>query len=117
MKKLGIAIIGTGDISYNHLEGYLAESDRCNIVAFCNLHTEKCKKLAKAYDLDVKDLIITDDYRTLLDRDDIDVVSICLPPSAHCKIACDQRTKTLFKCTSLRAKQPCLGPQLRAGMN
>ncbi|MCK9192039.1 MAG: Gfo/Idh/MocA family oxidoreductase [Sphaerochaetaceae bacterium] len=89
MKKFGIAIIGTGDISYNHLEGYLAERDRCNIVALCNLHTEKCEKLAKAYDIDVKDLIITDDYRTLLDRDDIDVVSICLPPSAHCKIACD----------------------------
>ncbi|MGH4037599.1 MAG: Gfo/Idh/MocA family protein [Sphaerochaeta sp.] len=89
MKKLGIAIIGTGGISHYHLEGYLSDKHRCNIVALCDLYTEKCEKLASDYDIDTNSITITDDYKTLLDRDDIDVVSLCVPPSLHCQIACD----------------------------
>ncbi len=88
MKKLGIAIIGTGGISHFHLEGYLAEKERCKIVALCDLYVDKCKTLATDYNLDLSTITITKDYKTLLERSDIDVVSICLPPTLHCEVSC-----------------------------
>lgn len=86
MKKLGIAIIGTGGISHFHLEGYLEEKDRCTVVALCDLYEDKCLTLANDYKLDLSLITITKNYKTLLSRNDIDVVSICLPPTLHCEV-------------------------------
>jgi len=90
MNKLGIAIIGTGNIGFAHLDGFLKESDRCTIVALCNTHTDKCVKLLQDAGVsDMSNITITPDYRTLLDRDDIDIVSVCLPPVLHKDVCCD----------------------------
>lgn len=88
MSKIGIAIIGTGNISSNHMEGYLEEQDRIKLVALCDIYPKKCKVLADKYNVDSSTLIITNDYKSLLNRNDIDVVSICLPPTLHSEVAC-----------------------------
>lgn len=88
MAKRRIAIIGTGGISHFHLEGYLEEKDRTEVVALCDLYTDKCEKLANDYNINLDSITITSDYKTLLDRDDIDTVSLCIPPSIHCEVAC-----------------------------
>ncbi len=75
----GIAIIGTGAIADQHIEGFLRDG-RCQVKALCNTTTEKCIRLSSKYGLSAD---ITDDYRTLLERKDIDIVSICLPPALH----------------------------------
>ncbi|MFA6892085.1 MAG: Gfo/Idh/MocA family oxidoreductase [Sphaerochaetaceae bacterium] len=83
MKKLGIAIIGTGNIAHAHLDGYLKD-DRCEVRALCDIYPEKCGRLCD--DLGLQDrsrITVTTDYVKLLGRDDIDLVSVCLPPSLH----------------------------------
>lgn len=84
--KHGVAIIGVGNIAINHLEGYLYLNDRCEIKAICDIFIDKAKEFKEKNMLDCE---VVDDYKKLLDRDDIDVVSICLPPSVHKLVACD----------------------------
>ncbi|MDC7250086.1 MAG: Gfo/Idh/MocA family oxidoreductase [Sphaerochaetaceae bacterium] len=84
--KYGVAIIGAGNIAKEHILGYLNLKDRCEIKAICDVYIDKAKSLAIENSLKVD---IVDDYKLLLKRDDIDIVSICLPPSLHQKVTCD----------------------------
>jgi predicted dehydrogenase len=84
--KYGVAIIGAGNIAKEHVLGYLNLKDRCEIKAICDVYIDKAKSLAKDNFLSVD---IVDDYTLLLKREDIDIVSICLPPSLHQQVTCD----------------------------
>lgn len=83
--KYGVAIIGIGNIAKEHLDGYLNLNDRCEVKVLCDIFEDKANDFKNKYSLDVE---ITDNYKTLLDRDDIHIVSICLPPSFHQEITC-----------------------------
>lgn len=80
-----IAIIGTGNISAFHIEGYLQFKDRCEIVALCDIYPEKARAKAEKYGLDAK---VVADYKELL-NDGIDLVSVCTPPYVHAPITVD----------------------------
>ena len=84
MKKTGIAIIGTGAVAPAHVGGFLA-AEGCEIRALCNRRVEKAERLARDFGLDAD---IVQDYREVFARDDVDAVSICLPPTQHCEAAC-----------------------------
>lgn len=88
MGKLGVAIIGTGNIAPAHVKGYLASQDVCEIRALCDIYPAKAEKLAKRGNIEDQ-ATITTDYHELLSRDDIHLVSLCLPPSLHCQVAVD----------------------------
>ncbi len=78
-----VAIIGTGAIGRTHIEAFLKDT-RCEIKALCSRTVSKCHALIDELMSERKDEItVTDDYHTLLDRDDIDIVSIALPPALH----------------------------------
>lgn len=77
-----IAIIGTGGIGKTHLSAFLND-DRCRIKALCSRTLSKCTTLVSSLGEKGKDVTITDDWHTLLGRDDIDIVSIALPPALH----------------------------------
>lgn len=79
---LGIAILGAGDIANVHIEAYQQFGERCRIVALADIFTDKAQEKKEKYGLDCE---VVGDYRELLDRDDIQLVSICLPPSMHCE--------------------------------
>lgn len=81
---LNIAIIGTGAISASHIKGYLEFGDRCKIIALCDISPKKAKEQAKEFKLDVD---VYDDHIKMLERTDIDLVSICTPPYTHGEIA------------------------------
>ncbi|MBO0995373.1 Gfo/Idh/MocA family protein [Bacillus sp. SD088] len=83
---LNIAIIGTGAIATAHMNAYLNFSERCNIVALCDVFPEKAKKLKEQFQLSVD---VVDNHKALLDRTDIDLVSVCTPPYTHAEIAID----------------------------
>lgn len=85
MKKLGVAIIGAGAIAGVHIQAYLKHSDKCNIVAVCDLFVDKCEKLISEYNLDSAKAY--KDYNDALVSQDVDVVSICLPPSMHATVS------------------------------
>ena len=83
---IGVAIIGTGDIAGYHIEAYLARADRCTIRAVVDILPEKARNKADRYGLGCDAVA---DYRDLLSRDDIQLVSICLPPSLHSEVTVD----------------------------
>lgn len=84
---LNVAIIGTGNISPSHIRGYLALKDRCKIVALVDIYPEKAREKAELFGL--KDVEIYASHKELLERDDIDLVSICTPPYVHAEISID----------------------------
>ena len=81
-----IAIIGTGAIAPAHIEAYQTFSDKCEVVAVCDLYPEKAKKTLEKYNLNAD---FVKGYKELLERSDIDLVSVCTPPSTHAQIAVD----------------------------
>jgi UDP-N-acetyl-2-amino-2-deoxyglucuronate dehydrogenase len=83
---INVAIIGTGNIAPQHIEGYLTFPGRCKIVALADIYPEKAIKKAEKYGLDAA---VCDSHRALLSRPDIHLVSICTPPYSHAEIAID----------------------------
>lgn len=81
-----VAIIGAGAIAPAHIKGYLEFPEECKIVALTDIYPEKAEKLAKEYNLNVD---IYSDYKNLLERTDIDLVSVCTPPYTHAGTAID----------------------------
>ncbi len=79
-----VAMIGTGNISAAHISAYLAFPERCKIVALCDIYPEKAREKREKYNLDAD---VVDNHEKLLEREDIDLVSICTPPFCHAQIA------------------------------
>lgn len=84
MMMLNVAIVGTGGIAPLHVEGYLAFPDDVRIVSLCDIYPEKAEKLAKRFNLDVT---VYDNHEDMLEKEDIDLVSVCTPPYVHAEIA------------------------------
>lgn len=83
---INVAIIGAGAISPAHIKGYLEFPDKCRIVAISDIYQEKADKLVNEYNLEA---VTVKDYKELLNRGDIDLVSVCTPPYTHAQIAID----------------------------
>lgn len=83
-KPLGIAIIGAGAIADVHIQAYLKFPELCRVRAVCDLYPQKAQELIDRYGLDAQ---ACEDCHQALEREDIDAVSICLPPSAHAQTA------------------------------
>jgi len=77
---LNIAIVGTGSISQAHINGYLKYPELCRIVALHDIIEERAHEKKAQFDLVDAEVV---DYQQLLARDDIDLVSVCTPPSSH----------------------------------
>ncbi|NLI01587.1 MAG: Gfo/Idh/MocA family oxidoreductase [Chthonomonadales bacterium] len=79
-KKLGIGIIGSGGIAQNaHMPGYAAVPDLCEIVAVADVNPETAKAAAQKFN--VKHVF--EDYKKLLEMDEVDAVSVCTPNYLH----------------------------------
>ncbi|MBZ4665630.1 Gfo/Idh/MocA family oxidoreductase [Mahella sp.] len=79
-----VAIIGTGNISAAHIEGYLQFPERCKIVALVDIYPEKAEEKKKRFGL--TDAEVYDDHRKILDRNDIELFDVCTPPYVHSEI-------------------------------
>ena len=71
MKKLGVAVIGTGFWGRNHARVF-KELEETELVAICDINAERAKEVARKFD--AKAYTST---RELLKRKDIQAVSIC----------------------------------------
>lgn len=78
-----VAIIGTGSISSAHIQAYLDFSERCRIVALCDIKKEAAEQKKQQFGLEA-DLFT--DHREMLSRGGIDLVSICTPPYTHAEL-------------------------------
>ena len=83
--RLGVAVIGTGSIAEAHLYSYKQEGERADLVAVVDVDEARARTAAGRYG--VPDVYA--DYRDVLARDDVDVVSICAPPFLHVQMAVD----------------------------
>ncbi|TDQ41977.1 putative dehydrogenase [Aureibacillus halotolerans] len=83
MKKR-VAIIGAGMIANAHIRAYEQVGDMVEIVAIVDLYLDKAKALADSAK-DQPDVFA--DAQEILDREDIDIVSVCTPPYTHAPLA------------------------------
>ncbi len=78
--KLGFGIIGCGRIAPKHAESITAIPD-AELVAVCDIIPEKAEEFARLYNAEPYL-----DYKELLQRDDIDIVTIATPSGNHAEI-------------------------------
>lgn len=83
---INVAIIGIGAISDSHIKAYLQFRDRCKIIALVDRSKDKAQNKIDEYGLDA---IAVDSYEELKEREDIELVSICLPPGLHTEVTCE----------------------------
>jgi len=77
---VGVGIIGAGSIAnLAHIPGYKGMSDRVRLIAVADVLGERADELAAKHKIPMA----FDDYRRLLELEEIDVVSVCTPPVAH----------------------------------
>jgi predicted dehydrogenase len=84
MKTLGIGMVGARYGARMHLANYARmPRDLVTIRGVCSRTKESGTELAR----EARIVFVTDDYDSLLARDDIDVVDICVPPALHHQFA------------------------------
>jgi len=87
---LNVAIVGCGNISPQHIRGYLAFPDEARIVALCDIvssrATDKAVKFGLVGSDGIPTVAIYDHISEVLARKDIDVVSIATPPGTHAEL-------------------------------
>ncbi len=81
---LRVAIVGCGWVAGSQIErGFALLRDRFEVAVCCDLDMDRAQDFARRHGVPEA----TDSTAAILERDDIDVVSICTPPSAHCEMA------------------------------
>ncbi len=78
--KVGCGIIGCGVIAPWHAKAVTNVPD-AELVAVSDIIPEKAEKLKEEFGAQYA----YTDYREMLARDDIDIVSICTPSGMHCR--------------------------------
>lgn len=77
MKKIRFAIVGTSSIVSVHAQAIKSIED-AELILICGRNPAKAKELAIKFDCDW-----SDDFQEMLNREDIDAVSICTPSGLH----------------------------------
>ncbi len=77
------AIIGCGGIAQTHAT-YLSKMENVDIVAVCDILTERAEKLKETY---AHDALVFDDYIEMLDTVKPDVLHVCTPHYLHSEMA------------------------------
>ena len=87
MKKIKVAVIGTGGISNEHINGYI-KNENVELYAFCDINESKLFAMADKYGV-ARERCYTDKDEMLKALPEIDAVSVCTWNSAHaeCTIA------------------------------
>jgi len=85
VEKIGIGIIGAGAIAAVHVDAYKQFADRCEIKAICDVFRDKAEKLKESKNL--AQATVVEDWQEVAAREDIDAVSVCLPPHEHAEVS------------------------------
>ena len=82
-KKLGWAIVGLGSLSINQILPAFAKCEKSKVVAFVSGHPEKANKLALRYGVSPKNIYNYQNYDTIKDNPEVDVIYVVLPNGMH----------------------------------
>jgi UDP-N-acetyl-2-amino-2-deoxyglucuronate dehydrogenase len=80
--QIRFAIVGAGVISVYHARA-IAHHPESELVAVSDIEVEKANKLSKDYHIPN----VYSNFEEMLKRDDIDVVSVCVPSGLHAEVA------------------------------
>ena len=82
-KKLGWAIVGLGSLSINQILPAFAKCEKSKVVALVSGHPDKANKLAQRYGVDSKNIYNYENYDSLKNNSEVDVIYIVLPNGMH----------------------------------
>ncbi|HTR67555.1 MAG TPA: Gfo/Idh/MocA family oxidoreductase [Terriglobales bacterium] len=82
-KKLGWAIVGLGSLSINQILPAFAKCEKSKVVAFVSGHPDKANKLALRYGVNPKNIYNYQNYDSIKDNPEVDVIYIVLPNGMH----------------------------------
>jgi len=80
---VNVAVIGTGNMGRNHIRIY-SELKEVNLVAVSDVVEKRGKGLAEKFKC-----AFYKDYNEMLEKESIDIVSICVPTFLHHKVCLD----------------------------
>lgn len=81
-ETIGVGIIGTGFARKTQIPGFRA-AEGCRVVAIASAHLANAERAAREFGIEY----FTDDWRSLVARDDVDLVSIVTPPVTHLEMS------------------------------
>ncbi len=82
-KKLGWTIVGLGSLAINQILPAFAKCEKSRVVAFVSGHPDKANKLALRYGVNSKNIYNYQNYDSIRDNPDVDVIYIVLPNGMH----------------------------------
>jgi predicted dehydrogenase len=82
-KKLGWAIVGLGSLSINQILPAFAQCEKSKAVALVSGHPDKANKLAARYGINAKNIYNYQNYDSIQDNPEVDIIYIVLPNSMH----------------------------------
>jgi len=82
-KKLGIALVGLGRYSTFQLGPALQNTEHCRLSAIVTGSPEKAEKWSKDYDIPQKNIYNYENFDSIKDNPDVDIVYVVLPNFMH----------------------------------
>src|SRR5450432_1333643 len=82
-KKLGWAIVGLGSLSINQILPAFAKSEKSKVVALVSGHPDKANKLALRFGVNPKNIYNYQNYDTIRDNPEVDIIYIVVPNRMH----------------------------------
>jgi predicted dehydrogenase len=82
-KKLGWAIVGLGSLAINQILPAFAKCEKSKVVAFVSGHPDKANKLALRYGVNPKNIYNYQNYDSIKDNPEVDVIYVVLPNGMH----------------------------------
>jgi predicted dehydrogenase len=82
-KKLGWAVVGLGSLAINQILPGFAKCEKSKVVAFVSGHPDKANKLALRYGVNPKNIYNYQNYDSIRDNPEVEVIYIVLPNGMH----------------------------------
>ena len=82
-KKLGWAIVGLGSLAINQILPAFAKCEKSKVVALVSGHPDKANRLALRYGVSAKNIYNYQNYDSIKDNPEVDVIYIVLPNGMH----------------------------------
>jgi predicted dehydrogenase len=126
-QQLGFAFVGLGDFARNHLLPGITRCKFCKPVALVSGHQEKAAAVANQYGIDHRNIYNYDNYDSIKDNPQIDVVYVVLPNGMHAEytirafqagkhVMCEKpMANTTEECRAMIAAGKAAGKKLQIG--
>src|SRR5436190_11150223 len=81
--KLGWAIVGLGNLAIHEILPAFAKCEKSKVTALVSGHPDKANKLAQQYGVNPKNIYNYQNYDSIKDNPDVDIIYIVLPNGMH----------------------------------